>query len=57
MEKLNKLLEDSGKEYKKITDAASALLRGEISGEEFNGISDEALENVDRLLLKYNAKN
>lgn len=57
MEKLNKLLEDSGKEYKKITDAASALLRGEIGGEEFNGISDEALRKVDRMLLKYNAKN
>lgn len=57
MEKLNKLLEDSGKEHKKIADAASALLRGEISGEEFGRISAEALGKVDRLLLEYNAKN
>lgn len=57
MEKLNKLLEDSNKEYKKITDAASALLRGEISGEEFNRVSTEMLGKVDLLLLEYNAKN
>lgn len=57
MKKLNKLLEDSGKEYKKIADAASALLRGEIRVEEFNKISAEALGKVDSLLFEYSAKN
>ena len=57
MEKINKLLRDSGKEHKKIADAAGALLRGEITGEEFQEISDEALKRVDVLLDAYNSEN
>lgn len=56
MEKINKLLRDSGKEYKKIADAAGALLRGEITGEEFQEFSDEALKKVDILLDAYNSE-
>ena len=48
-----KLLADSGKEYQKITDAFDALLKGKISGEEFNRINDKALNNVDNLINEY----
>lgn len=51
------MLRDSGKEHKKIADAAGALLRGEITGEEFQEISDEALKRVDILLDAYNSEN
>lgn len=57
MDKLKKLLKDSGKEHKKIADVAGALLRGEITGEEFQKISDEALKRVDFLLNAYNSEN
>lgn len=57
MDKLKKMLSDSGKEYKKIADAAGALLRGEITGKEFQEISDEALKRVDILLDAYNLEN
>lgn len=46
MEKINKLFRDSEREHKKIADAANVLLRGEITGEEFQKISDEALKKL-----------
>lgn len=48
-----KLLEDSGKEYQRMTDAVNALLKGEVSGEEVNRISNECLNNVDNLINEY----
>lgn len=57
MDKLKKLLRDSGKEHKKIADAAGVFLRGEITGKEFQEISDEALKRVDTLLDAYNLEN
>lgn len=48
-----KLFMDSGKEYQKITNAVNALLKGEISGEEVNRISNECLSNVDNLINEY----
>ena len=48
-----KLLADSGKEYQRIADAVNALLKGEISGEEVNRISNECLNNVDNLINEY----
>lgn len=57
MKKIYKLLRDSGKEHKKIADAAAALLRGEITGEEFQKIGNAAFNKVDRMLFEYNSKN
>ena len=48
-----KLFIDSGKEYQKITNVVNALLKGEISGEEVNRISNECLSNVDNLINEY----
>ena len=48
-----KLFIYSGKEYQKITNAVNALLKGEISGEEVNRISNECLSNVDNLINEY----
>ena len=48
-----KLFIDAGKEYQKITNAVNALLKGEISGEEVNRISNECLSNVDNLINEY----
>lgn len=51
--KCEELLKESGKEYKKITDAVNALLRGELSGEDVNKISNAALNRVDLLISEY----
>ena len=55
MEKLKceELLKESEKEYKKIADAVNALLRGELSGEDVDKISNDALNRVDLLISEY----
>lgn len=51
-----KVVADVGEEYQKITDAAAALFKGKISGEEFNQINNEALNNVDKHISEYTHK-
>lgn len=51
-----KVVADVREEYQKINDAAAALLKGEISGEEFNLINTEALNNVDKHISEYTHK-
>lgn len=55
MEKLKceELIKESEKEYKKIADSVSALLRGELFGEDVNKISNAALDRVDLLISEY----
>ena len=51
-----KVVADVREEYQKINDAAAALLKGESSGEEFNLINTEALNNVDKHISEYTHK-
>lgn len=50
---IKKLLADSGKEYRKIANAAAALKNGKISGDNFNQLNSRALNNVDKLINEY----
>lgn len=58
MEKLKceELFKETGREYQKIIDAINALLKGELSGEDVNKISNAALNKVD-LLISEHRKN
>lgn len=40
-------------ELQQIIDAGKAVLKGEMSGEEFNRINNQALDNVDKIISKY----
>lgn len=51
-----KLLRDASEEYEKIADALRSLMRGEVSADEVNCISNDALDNVDKILNEYTAK-
>lgn len=51
-----KMLKDSEKEYERIINASNALKKGEISGDDFNQINDEALSNVDNIISEYKHK-
>lgn len=53
---VKKMLKDSEKEYERIINASNALKKGEISGDDFNQINDEALSNVDNIISKYKHK-
>jgi hypothetical protein len=44
------------KEYERIINASNALKKGEISGDNFNQINDEALSNVDDIISEYKHK-
>ena len=55
-EMVKKMLKDSEKEYERIINASNALKKGEISGDDFNQINDEALSNVDNIISKYKHK-
>lgn len=55
-EMVKKMLKDSEKEYERIINASNALKKGEISGDDFNQINDEALSNVDNIISEYNHK-
>ena len=50
---LQKLLRDSTAEYEKIADDLRRLMRGEVSTEEVNAVTDTALKNVDNLIEEY----
>ena len=51
-----KLLRDASAEYEKITVALRRLMRGEVSADEVNRISDAALNNVDKIIDEYTGK-
>ncbi len=51
-----KMLRDASVEYGKIADALRSLMRGEVSADEVNCISNDALDNVDKILNEYTAK-
>ena len=51
--KCENLLKETGKEYRKINDAFVAFRSGEISGEELNKITNNALSRVDDLIESY----
>lgn len=53
---VKKMLKDSEKEYERIINASNALKKGEISGNDFNQINDEALSNVDNIISEYKLK-
>ena len=53
---VKKMLKDSEKEYERIINASNALKKGEISGDDFNQINDEALSNVDNIISEYTRK-
>ena len=55
-EMVKKMLKDSEKEYERIINASNALKKGEISGNDFNQINDEALSNVDDIISEYKHK-
>lgn len=55
-EMVKKMLKDSEKEYERIINASNALKKGEISGDDFNQINDEALSNVDNIISEYKHK-
>lgn len=55
-EMVKKMLKDSEKEYERIINASNALKKGEISGDDFNQINDEALSNVDNIISEYKRK-
>ena len=44
------------KEYERIINASNVLKKGEISGDDFNQINDEALSNVDNIISEYKHK-
>lgn len=44
------------KMLKDIINASNALKKGEISGDDFNQINDEALSNVDNIISEYKHK-
>lgn len=48
-----KLLQNATAEYEKIADALRRLMRGEVSAEEVNAVTDTALKNVDNLIEEY----
>lgn len=48
-----KLLQNATAEYEKIADDLRRLMRGEVSTEEVNAVTDTALKNVDNLIEKY----
>jgi hypothetical protein len=48
-----KMLRDASAEYGKIADALRRLMRGEVSAEEVNAVTDTALKNVDNLIEEY----
>lgn len=48
-----KLLRDASAEYGKIANALRSLMRGEVSAEEVNAVTDTALKNVDNLIEEY----
>ena len=47
------LLNDTGKEYQKISEAFEAFCSGKITGEEFNQITKNILNNVDSMIESY----
>ena len=51
--KCEELFRETGKEYQKIIDAINALFKGELSGEDVNKISNDALNRVDLLISEY----
>lgn len=53
---MDKLKERTKKEYERIINASNALKKGEISGNDFNQINDEALSNVDNIISEYKHK-
>lgn len=48
-----KLLQNASAEYEKIADALRRIMRGEVSAEEVNAVTDTALKNVDNLIEEY----
>lgn len=50
------LLHDTTEEYKKLSDALNALLRGEITAEDVNATADSVLNRVDDLIDDYHTK-
>lgn len=51
--KSQKMLRDASEEYEKIADALRSLMRGEVSADEVNAVTDTALKNVDNLIEEY----
>jgi len=53
----DQLLHDTAEEYKRLSDALNALLRGETTAEEVNATADSVLNRVDGLIDNYMARN
>lgn len=53
----DQLLHDTAEEYKRLSDALNALLRGEATAEEVNATADSVLNRVDGLIDNYMARN
>ena len=51
-----KMLRDASAEYEKIADTLRRLMRGEVSANEVNRISDDAMDNVDKIINEYTDK-
>lgn len=50
------LLHDTTEEYKRLSDALNALLRGEATAEAVNATADSVLNRVDSLIDNYQTK-
>ena len=51
------LLNDTGKEYQKISEAFEAFRSGKITGKELNQITQNILNNVDSMIESYQKNN
>lgn len=54
--KCSSLFNDTGREYCKISEAFESFKNGEITGEQLNKISLDALRNVDNIIADYKKK-
>lgn len=51
--KCSSIFNDAGREYCKISEAIESFKNGEITGEQFDKISLDALRNVDNIIADY----